>query len=200
MRERVEKGVTPPVSSPGQREVTALLLAWRAGDDTALARLTPLVHDELRRLARAHLRRERPNHTLQPTALVNEVYLRLVDATQVPWQDRHHFFGVTARLMRQVLVDFARRRGYQKRGGHARRVELEPSLAVADAPREDLIAIDDALSALAAVDARKAEVVELRFFGGLSVEETAVVLKVSTETVKRDWRLAKAWLRRALAG
>ena len=147
--------------SQEQQDVTALLLAWRRGDESALARLTPLVHDELRKLARAYLRRERPDHTLQPTALVNEAYLRLIDASRVPWQDRHHFFGVTARLMRQILVDFARRRGYQKRGGGARRVELDASLAVTDSPREDLVALDEALSGLGAVDQRKAQVVEL---------------------------------------
>ena len=200
MRERGEKGVTffsmPP---PKQEEVTSLLLAWRGGDETALARLTPLVHEELRRLARHYMRQERPDHTLQPTALVNEAYLRLVDAHQVQWQDRHHFFGVTARLMRQILVDFARSRGYQKRGGDLRRVELEPASALTEPRSEDLLALDAAISALAAVDARKAEVVELRFFGGLSVEETADVLHVSPDTIKRDWRLAKAWLRRALA-
>jgi RNA polymerase sigma factor (TIGR02999 family) len=186
----------PPPNPP---DVTALLLAWRAGDDTALARLTPLVHDELRRLARHYLRRERPDHTLQPTALVNEAYVRLVDANRVAWQDRHHFFGVTARLMRQILVDFARARGYQKRGGDVTRVELEPSMALTEARSENLVALDEALSALAAIDARKAQVVELRFFGGLSIDETAEVLKVSAETVKRDWRLAKAWLRRTLS-
>ena len=182
-----------------QHEVTSLLLAWREGDATALARLTPLVHEELRRLAGHYMRQERPDHTLQPTALVNEAYLRLVDASQVQWQDRHHFFGVTARLMRQILVDFARNRGYQKRGGNARRVELEPSLSFTVPRSDDLLALDAAISALGAVDARKAEVVELRFFGGLSVEETAVVLHVSPETIKRDWRLAKAWLQRALS-
>ncbi len=187
------------MSSPTQPDVTGLLLAWREGDQTALDRLTPLVHAELRRLARHYLRLERPDHTLQPTALVNEAYLRLVDAHRVPWQDRHHFFGVAARLMRQILVDFARSHGYQKRGGHAQRVELEPSMALVEDRREDLVALDEALSALAAVDARKAQVVELRFFGGLSVEDTAAVLGVSTETVKRDWRLAKAWLRRTLS-
>jgi len=179
--------------------VTSLLLAWRGGDETALAKLTPLVHEELRRLARHYMRRERPDHTLQPTALVNEAYLRLVDAHQVHWQDRHHFYGVTARLMRQVLVDFARSRGYQKRGGDAHRVELDPSSALVEPRSEGLLALDDAISALTEVDARKAQVVELRFFGGLSVDETADILHVSPDTVKRDWRLARAWLRRALA-
>ena len=179
--------------------MTSLLLAWRGGDETALAKLTPLVHEELRRLARHYMRRERPDHTLQPTALVNEAYLRLVDAHQVHWQDRHHFYGVTARLMRQVLVDFARSRGYQKRGGDAHRVELDPSSALVEPRSEGLLALDDAISALTEVDARKAQVVELRFFGGLSVDETADILHVSPDTVKRDWRLARAWLRRALA-
>jgi RNA polymerase sigma factor (TIGR02999 family) len=183
---------------PAQQEVTSLLLAWRGGDETALRRLTPLVHGELQRLARHYMRGERHDHTLQATALVNEAYLRLVDASQVQWQDRHHFYGVTARLMRQILVDFARSRGYQKRGGASRRVDLEPSMAVTASPNEDIVALDQALVALAAVDPRKAEVVELRFFGGRSVQETAEILQVSPETIKRDWRLAKAWLRRKL--
>jgi RNA polymerase sigma factor (TIGR02999 family) len=184
---------------PTPQDVTSLLLAWRGGDQTALARMTPLVHDELRRLARHYMRGERHDHTLQPTALVNEAYLRLVDASQVHWQDRHHFYGVTARLMRQILVDFARKRGSSKRGGEARRVALEPSLMVTTSPGDDFVALDQALAALAGVDPRKAEVVELRFFGGRSVLETAEILQVSPETVKRDWRLAKAWLRRKLA-
>jgi RNA polymerase sigma factor (TIGR02999 family) len=186
------------MSAPAEPAVTDLLLAWRAGDGTALDRLTPLVHAELRRLAAHYLRRERAGHTLQPTALVNEAYLRLVDVNRVEWQGRRHFFGVSARIMRRVLVDLARARGYQKRGGDALRVTLDPALVPAEGRSDDVIEIDDALRALADVDARKAQVVELRFFGGLSIEETAGVLDVSPETVKRDWRLARSWLRRRL--
>jgi RNA polymerase sigma factor (TIGR02999 family) len=182
-----------------EHDVTALLLAWRDGDESALARLTPLVLDELRSLARQYMRRERADHTLQPTALVNEAYVRLVGARLVPWQDRHHFFGVTARLMRQVLVDFARARGAGKRGASDRRIELDSAVAIVSERREDLLSLDAALTALAEVDPRKAAVVELRFFGGLSIEEAADHLRVSTETVKRDWRLAKAWLRRRMS-
>ena len=160
----------------------------------------PLVEAELRRLARTYMSRERGGHTLQPTALVNEAFIRLTDARQVRWQDRAHFLGISARLMRRVLVDHARSRGYQKRGGGARQVPLDEALVVSPEPTLDLVALDRALEALAAVDARKSEVIELRFFGGLSVEETADVLHVSTDTVKRDWRLAKLWLLRELQG
>jgi RNA polymerase sigma factor (TIGR02999 family) len=186
------------MSPEGAPDVTALLLAWRGGDQTALERLTPLVHAELRRLATHYLRRERAGHTLQPTALVNEAYLRLVNASQLPWQDRRHFFGVSARLMRQILVDAARARGYQKRGGDVLRVTLDPALLPAEPRDLDFLALDQALEELATFDARKAEVIELRFFGGLSIEETAATLSVSPETVKRDWRLARSWLRKRL--
>ena len=185
--------------TPAPQEVTQLLLAWSEGDEEALARLVPLVHAELHRLARRYLRGERPGHPLQTTALVNEAYLRLIDARQVRWQNRAHFFGVSARLLRRILVDFARQRGYQKRGGGACHVSLDEALAVGRKPDEDLLALDEALQALAAVDARKGQVVELRFFGGLSVDETAEVLAVSAETVRRDWRLARAWLKRRLS-
>ena len=186
---------TPP---PGA--VTALLRAWGDGDDGALEQLTLLVEAELRRLARAYMARERHGHTLQTTALVNEAFLRLTDARRVRWQDRAHFLGVSARLMRRVLVDHARTRGYQKRGGGAYRVALDDGVAVSPALTLDVVALDRALEALAAVDARKSRVIELRFFGGLSVEETAAVLHVSEDTVKRDWRLAKLWLLRELEG
>ena len=179
-------------------DVTALLIEWRGGDTEALERLLPLVHGELRRLAKRHMAGERPDHVLQATALVNEVYLRLVDVRRVQWQDRAHFFAMAARLMRRVLVDFARARRNQKRGGALRRVTFDQDLAVAgDTP--DLIAIDDALLALATQYERKSQVVELRFFGGLSVEETAEVLKISPETVMRDWKFAKNWLLRELS-
>jgi RNA polymerase sigma-70 factor, ECF subfamily len=185
-------------SSPGA--VTELLRAWADGDDGALERLTPLVETELRRLARAYMRRERRGHTLQTTALVNEAFLRLTDARRVRFQDRAHFLGISARLMRRVLVDHARTRGYQKRGGGAQRVTLDEGLAQTPELALDVVALDRALSALADVDARKSRMVELRFFGGLSVEETAEVLGVSPDTVKRDWRLAKLWLLRELEG
>jgi RNA polymerase sigma factor (TIGR02999 family) len=160
----------------------------------------PLVEAELRRLARSYMRRERRGHTLQTTALVNEAFLRLTDARSLEWQDRAHFLGIAARLMRRVLVDYARARGYRKRGGGACRVTLDEGLVASPEPQLDVVALDRALEALAAVDARKTRVIELRFFGGLSVEETAEVLHVSTDTVKRDWRLAKLWLLRELEG
>jgi RNA polymerase sigma factor (TIGR02999 family) len=185
-------------TSPGA--VTELLRAWGGGDDGALEQLTPLVEAELRRLARAYMRRERPGHTLQTTALVNEAFLRLTDARRVCWQDRAHFLGISARLMRRVLVDHARALGYRKRGGGAQRVTLDEGLVTSPEPPVDVVALDRALDALAAVDARKGRVIELRFFGGLSVEETAEVLHVSPDTVKRDWRLAKLWLLRELEG
>jgi RNA polymerase sigma factor (TIGR02999 family) len=190
----------PETRDVDARQVTGLLRAWSDGDGPALEQLIPLVEAELRRLARAYMARERRGHTLQTTALVNEAFVRLVDARTVRWQDRAHFVGIAARLMRRVLVDHARSRGYQKRGGGAVRVTLTEDLAVVAKPAVDLIALDRALERLAADDRRKARVVELRFFGGLSVEETAEVLHVSSDTVKRDWRLAKLWLLRDLEG
>ena len=185
-------------SSPGV--VTQLLRAWGDGDAGALEQLAPLVEAELRRLARGYMARERQGHTLQTTALVNEAFLRLTDARHIRWQDRAHFLAISARLMRRVLVDHARSRGYRKRGGGAERVTLDEGLAVAPAVALDVVALDRALEALAAVDVRKSRIIELRFFGGLSVEETAEVLHVSPDTVKRDWRLAKLWLLRELEG
>jgi RNA polymerase sigma-70 factor (ECF subfamily) len=179
-------------------EVTGLLRAWSDGDEAALERLVPLVEAELRRLARAYMRGERRDHTLQVTALVNEAFIRLVDARTVRWQDREHFLGIAARLMRRVLVDHARARGYQKRGGGGHRVTLDEALALAPEPSAFLLDLDRALDTLARSDPRKARVVELRFFGGLSVEETADVLHLSNDTIKRDWRLAKLWLQRAM--
>jgi RNA polymerase sigma factor (TIGR02999 family) len=181
------------------QEITKLLLAWTDGDEEALARLTSLVYAELRLLARRYMGRESPGHTLQTTALVHEAWLRLVDQRQVRWQNRAHFFGISARLMRQILVDMARSRNYLKRGGGARQVELEESLVVSQERDADLSALDEALDALAVFDPRMARVVELRFFGGLTVEESAEVLKVSTDTVTRDWNAAKAWLYRELS-
>ena len=174
-------------------DVTRLLAKWRDGDEAALQQLVPIVHEELRRLARRQMAVERPGHTLQPTALVNEAYLRLVNLKQMQWQNRAHFFAMGARLMRRILVDFARSRGYQKRGGGAKQVSFT-ALDVAEGQATDVVALNDALEALARVDERKSVVVELRFFGGLSVEETAEVLNVSRETVRRDWKFAKMWL------
>jgi RNA polymerase sigma factor (TIGR02999 family) len=174
-------------------------MAWGQGDSNALDQLVPLVHQELHRIARACMRGERAGHSLQATALVNEAYVRLVDAQHVDWQNRAHFLAMSARLMRRILVDFARARQYQKRGGGVQKITLDEALVVIE-PGRDLVALDDALEALAKVDERKVRVVEMRFFGGLSVEETAAVLKVSPDTVMRDWRLAKAWLLRELRG
>jgi RNA polymerase sigma-70 factor (ECF subfamily) len=185
---------------PGPPGVTELLRAWSDGDDDALERLLPLVEAELRRLARAYMGRERREHTLQTTALMNEAFLRLTDARRVRWKDRAHFLGISARLMRRVLVDHARHRGYQKRGGGVQRVTLDEALVMSPDPALDVVALDRALDALAKVDPRKSRTIELRFFGGLSVEETAEVLHVSPDTVKRDWRLAKLWLLRELDG
>src|SRR5207237_3983015 len=185
-------------SLPNTAEVTGLLLKWGQGNDSALERLIPLVYDELHRIARRHIGHEAIGHSLQPTALVNEAYLRLVAAHNVAWQDRTHFLAVSARIMRRILVDHARSRRYQKRGGDAVRVTFDEALVVSDESTQDLVALDDALVALETFDERKSRVIELRFFGGLSVEETASVLEVSPDTVLRDWRLAKAWLRREM--
>src|SRR5271169_134933 len=184
---------------PSTHEVTRLLKAWTTGDEQALEKLTPLVYEELHRRAHHYMAGQRDGHILQTTALVNEVYVRLVDCEQMNWQDRAHFLAMSARLMRRILVDFARSRGYQKRGGGAHHMSLDEAPSVGNEPDPDLMALDDALQALAAIDERESKVVELRFFGGLSVEETAEVLKVSVETVMRDWRLAKIWLLRELS-
>ena len=183
---------------PSPPEVTQLLLAWSKGDQTALEDLTRVVYEELRRLAHRYMAREHPGHALQTTALVHEAYLRLIDGKKVQWQNRAHFFAVSAQLMRRILVDFARSRLYQKRGGNAEQVSFDEALVVARGKGTDLVALDDALAALASVDPRMSQVVELRFFGGLSVEETAEVLKISTDTVTSDWKLAKVWLRQRL--
>jgi RNA polymerase sigma factor (TIGR02999 family) len=180
-------------------EVTQLLRAWSEGDENALDKLVPLVYGELHRLARRYMAQERPGQTLQVTALVNEAYLRLVDSQQADWQNRAHFFAVCSQMMRRILVDRARSRRAQKRGIGETPLELDEALLVAEGRSADLVALDDALNCLAALDPRKGQVVELRFFGGLSVEETAEVLKVSKETVMRDWKLAKSWLRRELS-
>ena len=184
----------------GSQQITHLLLAWGQGDEAALEALMPLVYDELRKVAARHLRGQRPGHTLQTTALVNEAYLRLIDASQVQWQNRAHFFAVAAHFMRRILVDFARSRNYQKRGGGARAVSLAESVAVAPERGADLLALDEALTRLQALNERQAHVVELRYFGGLSEEETAEALKVSVRTVRRDWNFARVWLHRELTG
>jgi len=179
-------------------DITLLLHAWRGGDQLALQRLTPIVYEELHRMARHYMARERDGHTLQTTALINEVYLRLVKVKEVQWQDRAHFFAVSAQLMRRILTDFARSHGYQKRGGGARPVPLDEACLASPAPGVDLVALEQALTRLGETDARKSKVVELRFFGGLTVDETAEVLQISGETVMRDWSVARAWLLREL--
>ena len=183
-------------------EITSLLQAWEGGDRDAFDRLMPVVYAELRRVAQAYMRRERTNHTLQATALVNEVYLRLVEITSVRWQDRAHFFAMAASMMRRVLLDAARARSARKRGGGDVRVTLDEELLSAEASRQaaSLMEIDQAIEALSKLDPRKARVVELRFFGGLSMDEMAAVLEISSQSVKRDWKLARAWLLKELAG
>lgn len=187
------------MSSISSVEVTQLLKAWRAGDARALEKLVPVVHQELRRMARNYMRRERQGHTLQATALVNEVYLRLVDIKDVNWQDRAHFFAVSAQMMRRILVNIAHARNTKKRGGAVQRITLDDVPDMSGSKANELIALDDSLQELAKFDPRQAQVVELRFFGGLSVEETAEVLKISPQSVMRDWKLAKAWLMRELS-
>src|SRR5436190_998909 len=186
-------------SEPVRGDVSTLLRAWSGGDERALARLTPIVYDELRRLARRYMKRERAGHSLQTTALVNEAYLRLADYKRMHWQDRAHFFAVSAQAMRRILVDHARRRNL-KRGAGAEHVPLDDAAVIGADPSADFVSLDDALNALAEMAPRKAKVVELRFFGGLSVDETAEVLGVSSITVMREWKSAKAWLYRELAG
>jgi len=180
------------------QSVTVLLQAWSSGDETAFEGLIPLIYKELHRIARRYLSRERPDHTLQTTALINEAYLRLAGARTLPWQDRTHFFAIAAQVMRRILVDHARSRQNLKRGGAVRHVSLDEALTVCRERSAELVKLHDALTALSAVDPRKGQVVELRFFGGLNIEETAHVLKVSPDTVMRDWKFAKVWLLREL--
>ncbi|MDQ3584471.1 MAG: sigma-70 family RNA polymerase sigma factor [Pyrinomonadaceae bacterium] len=182
------------MSNSSPSNVTRLLVQLTDGDRDVLNELLPLVYDELRKLAAKYLRREREGHTLQPTALVHEAYLRLIDQTQVRWQNRAHFFGVAAQMMRRILVDHARTHNAEKRGGEFQLLSLDENIDVSATPAADLVALDDALNRLAAIDEQKSRIVELRFFGGLSVEETAEVLGVSAPTIKRQWRMAKAWL------
>jgi RNA polymerase sigma factor (TIGR02999 family) len=185
-------------STPSPQEMSQLLAAWSDGDREALDRLLPLVERELHRLAHQYMSRERPDHTLQTTALVNEAYMKLVDQTRVHWQNRAHFFAIAAQTMRRILIDHARRRRYDKRGGGARPLPLDEAAHITDERAAELVALDDALGLLQEVDERKARVVELRYFGGLSVEETAEVLKVSPDTVGREWRRARAFLLREM--
>jgi RNA polymerase sigma factor (TIGR02999 family) len=184
---------------PASQDVSQLLVDWSNGDQAALDKLLPLVNAELRQLARRYMRRENPGHTLQTSALVNEAYLRLIDQKSVRWQNRAHFFGIAAQLMRRILIDHARSHHYAKRGGGALRVSLDEAAAVTEARAAELLAVDEALEKLTAMDARKGRIVELRFFGGLSLEETAEVLGISSPTVQREWRAAKAWLHRILS-
>ena len=186
------------MTSPSSDEVTKLLLDWSNGDKTALDKLMPLVYDELRGLARRYLGGERRGHTLQTTAIVHEAYLQLVDQRRVQWQNRAHFFGISAHLMRRILAGYARSRRYAKRGGGAQQVSLDEAMVVSEERAADMVAVDDALTALAEIDERKSQIVEMRFFGGLSIDETAEVLGVSPGTIMREWTLAKAWLRRAM--
>ncbi len=188
--------VAPMIPSP--HDVTQLLVAWGNGDQSARDQLMPLVYDELHRLAHQYMNRERPGHTLQTSALVNEAFLRLVDQRDVHWQNRAHFLGIAAQMMRRILVDYARNRQYAKRGGNARQVSLDEAVIVSNERSADVVALDEALKSLAEFDLRKSQIVELRFFGGLSIDETAEVLTVSPGTVMRDWTLAKAWLKRAM--
>ena len=187
-----------PVHS--KAEITQMLVAWSQGDNGALEKLVPLVSAELHRVAKRYMARERPGHTLQTTALIHEAYLRLIDGAQVDWQNRTHFFAVSAQMMRRILVDFARNYRTLRHGGGACRITLDEGVAgVWQGPDANLLAIDEALNALSALDPRQSQVVELRFFGGLSLEETAEALKTSVATVRRDWTLARAWLRRELS-
>jgi RNA polymerase sigma factor (TIGR02999 family) len=186
------------MNSAPSAEITGLLKAWTGGDQLALERLTPLVYDELRKLARKYMAKERTGDSMQATALVNEAFVKLIEVENVRWQDRVHFFAVSAQMMRRILVDRARARGAEKRGGAVVKVNLDESIDTMPDRGEDLVALDDALGALAELDARKAKVVELKFFGGLSVEETAEVLRISAPSVLRDWKLARAWLMREM--
>ena len=187
------------MAAPSPEEVTQLLLAWREGDEAALEKLLPLVYDELHRLAARYMRRESPGHTLQTSALVNEAFIRLIDQRQVQWQNRAHFFGIAAQLMRRILLDHARGQARGKRGGGVHRVSFDEGAIVSEQRAAELIALDDALNALAAFDSRKSRIVELRFFGGLSNEEVTEVMGMSLRTVEREWRKAKAWLHHAIS-
>ncbi len=187
------------MASPSPDEITELLLNWSSGDEAAFDALMSLVHGELRQMAHRYMRHERPGHTLQTTALVNEAYLRLVDQKRVQWQDRAHFFAVAAQAMRRILIDHARKHRYAKRGGGARAISLENAAVMSNERAADLVALDEALNSLASIDSQQSRVVELRFFGGLTIEETAEVLKLSVDKVKSEWATAKAWLFREMS-
>jgi RNA polymerase sigma factor (TIGR02999 family) len=189
--------VNPPMR-PLPHDVTQLLVAWSNGDEAARDQLLPLVYEQLHRLAHQYMNRERPGHTLQTSALVNEAFVRLVDQRNVRWQNRSHFFAIAAQMMRRVLVDYARSRQSEKRGGNAVQVSLNEELIVSDEQNDEVVALDEALKTLATLDQRKCQIVELRFFAGLSIEETAEVLGVSSGTIMREWTLAKAWLRKEI--
>jgi RNA polymerase sigma-70 factor, ECF subfamily len=186
------------MNQPASQDITRLLLAWGAGDKAALDELMPLVYSELRKLARNYMRNQPADHTLQTTALVNEAYLRLIDSSRVNWQNRTHFFAISAQLMRRILVDFARRRSSLKRGGEAQKVELDEAFVMTLEQKTDLVALDEALKTLGELNPRQSQVVELRYFGGLSEEEIAGHLEVSVRTVRRDWSVARAWLFRRM--
>lgn len=181
-------------------EITQLLINWRHGDKAALDQLTPLVYEDLRRLARGFMGKERSDHTLQTSALINEAYLRLVDQDEPNWQNRAHFFAVAAQIMRHILVDHARSYGYEKRGAGAQKVGLDEVMVFSEERARELVALDEALTSLATLDPRKSRIIELRFFGGLNIDETAEVMELSSTTVQREWRAAKAWLRRFIKG
>ena len=185
---------------PNPQNITQLLAEWREGNQSALDELYPLVYDELHRLARRYMSRERKGHTLQTTALINEAYVRLVGQKNVVWANRSHFFAISAQIMRRILIDHARRHAYAKRGGGAQQVSLDEAATVTPDQSGELIRLDEALKSLAEIDPRRSQVVELKFFGGLSIEETAEVLKISPTTVERDWTIAKAWLHKSLTG
>lgn len=187
------------MESEPQEEITQLLVAWGEGDKQAFDRLMPYVYGELRRLAHAYMRRQRTDHTLQTTALVNEAYMRLIDSSQIRWQDRNHFFAMSARLMRRILVDFARAKNAQKRGGGDHKVTLDEEMPVEERKEADLLALDEALTRLAEMDERQSRIVELKYFGGLTEEEIADFLEISARTVRRDWSVARAWLYRELS-
>lgn len=186
------------MNQPAQKDITRLLLAWGAGEKEALDKLMPLVYTELRKLARGYMRNQPADHTLQTTALVNEAYLRLIDSSRVNWQNRNHFFAISAQLMRRILVDFARKRNSRKRGGEVQKVELDETIVVPLEQKTDLVALDEALKELAEFNERQSQVVELRYFGGLSEEEIADHLDVSVRTIRRDWSVARAWLFRRM--
>jgi RNA polymerase sigma factor (TIGR02999 family) len=191
--------VVCPMKPTGSEQVTQLLIEWSEGNKAAIDKLLPLIYDELRRLARYYMRRERAGHTLQTSALVNEAYLRLIDQKSVRWQNRAHFFAIASQLMRRILLDHARRRHKSKRGGDAQKIPLDEAAVVSGERAAELIALDDALTSLDAIDQRKSKIVELRFFGGLNIEETAEVLEISPATVQREWSMAKAWLYREIS-